>query len=266
MNILNKLKEFLIKEKLIIYFVMGSIIYIASTYVLFLNNFRNQDFFHQNLNFISLIFKNLEKNFQEKNLEIILKDSTYSSNLSDPIELINLDKNITKKKNILYISKDASDKDLQEKDSLMILNNKELKIDILGEPIVYPIETLQGFQSTLNYQFFKEINEKYYPGSEYFNNLGLNLIVLFKSFELVAYLIVANFLLPIISFLILYLSGYQKLNYKDYKASSIIVFSVFLAIKIPVTEFVYNLPILSSILVLGVIVSFIEKKKLEKIE
>ena len=264
MNILKKLTEFINKEKLIIYFGIGSIIYIFSTYIIFLNNFRNQDFFYQNLNFISLVFKNLEKNFQEKNLEITLKDGTYTSNLSDPIELINYDKTISIKKNLLYVSKEASDKDLQDKDTLMILNNKELKIDILGEPIIYNIDTLQGIRTVYNYQFFKETNENFYPGSEYFNSLGLNLIILFKSFELFIYLLVVNFIIPIIAYLILYLSGYQKIDYKNFKSNSFIVFSIFLALKIPLTEFVYNLPIFSSILILPVIVSILEKTRLEK--
>jgi len=266
LEVFNKLlKKFKLIENLsFILFFIASILYITISYYFFLLNINNSDYFSKNLNYVSLIAQNLEKKFKEKNLEIKFENQTFSTNIPEPIILETLDTKITEKKNLLYISKSAEDKDLKEKNTLMIMNSRDLKIDLGTEPIIYPLETMEGIKRVINGEELSKFNQQFYLGSQLFNSIGLNFILIFKSFEIIFLLFISNFILIYFVYAILYLSGYKNIDAKAYKSKSLIAISIYIVLKAPFSVYLFEPSLLSTLLILAVLISINEKSKLEK--
>ncbi len=266
MKFIEKIKQLSEKQnnKIKVLFFLSSFFYILLTYIFFIYNIGGNDFFYKNLTFLSDLTKELETNFNEKNLEIILKDNTFNLNQPEPVLLPLNNKSISSKKNLLYISSTAEDRDFTEKDVLMILNKNELKFYTGNEPIAYPITNIQSIQDKFNKETLSYINSTFFPGSSYFNNLGLNFIAVFKIVEVAIYFLVVLKVIPLMVYGILWLSGYKNTDSKKYIDCSLIIFSIYLIIKLPLNTFIIELPTLSSLLLISVIVSILEKSKIEK--
>lgn len=245
-----------------LFFIIGVSLYVLINYYFFLNS-SGSNFFRDNLNYFHLITSNLVKNFEETGLEVEFKNNTYSINKEEPVFLKNYNPKLGGQENILYISKYATKEDLKGKNSIALLNSKELIISSNSQEIIYPIESIQGFYSKIDINNLKELNNDLTPGSNIFNNIGFNLIMIYNIVEGLFLYVIALFILPILVFGILYLSGYSKTDKKEFVKNSIIVMGVFIGIKTPLFNEISEPSFLSIILILSVIVSVLEKRKLD---
>jgi len=237
-------------------------IYIYSSYYFFLIN--KNDYFKQNLDLVSKIGQNLEKNFKEKNLELKFENNTFTTNTPEPIFLENFESSVSTKKNLLYISKNAEDKDFEEKDTFMILGPKDLRIMFGNEPLIYPIESIQQLKTVINLDELSKFNKEFYSSSVLFNNFGFNIILVFKSIEIVFLLFIGNFVLNYISYGILYISGYKDTNSLNLRPKSLIALGIYLIIKNLINVYLFEISFLSVLMVLAVFIAISEKTKLEK--
>jgi len=262
----EKIKQFFLRKdvqaKLIFFF--SGFIFIALTYIFFLYDFKGNEFFNSRFRNITYISKNLERNFKEKDLILKFEGKTFSTNKEEEDVLLeNFDPRITNNKNLIYISKNAEDKDFKEKDTFAILNSKELKINI-EPPLIYPIENFESISSVVSYNEIKTFNERFFEGSDLYNTAAFNLIMILKSIEVFILLIVASFLIPFLVRGVLYFSGYKNLKTENYRNNSIIAFGLFLIIKPILIEFLFEPSFISVLLIITVLVSIQEKNKIEK--
>lgn len=245
-------------------FFLGGVIYFVTSYLFFIYNVNSNEFINSSFRYSTYLFKNLEKNFEENNLILKFENNTFSINKEEPLLLKNYDQRLTNRENLVYISQNAEEKDFKEKNAFMILNSKELKVDYPEGVIIYPIQNLKQIRSEINTSDIKNLNQQFYEGSETYNSTAFNLIFIIKSFEIFLYLLIGSFLIPFLTYAILYISGYKDILSEKYKDISLIVIGVFLIIKPIITNFVFEPSFLSIILIITAVASIIEKNKLEK--
>ena len=269
MYFMNIAKKFLTKInqkefKIKLFFGIASIIYLIFSYWFFLRNFNGKNFFSQNFVYITYFAKNLERNFQEKGLEIKFENGTYLINKEEPVILENYDKRISLKKNLVYIAKDSTDKDFEEKDTLIIINSKELKIKFDQEPIPYPLETIQNVKNHINLQEIQKFNQDFQVGSELYNLVVLRFILILRVIEIFFLLFISNYVIKFIVYGILYLSGYKSLNPQNYQTSTMFFTAIYLIIKEPFSTFLFSPSFIAVVLFISIFSSIYEKSNLEK--
>lgn len=257
---LKSSKSFKIK----LFFTISAVTFIFLTYIFFLTDPKKNDFFNTRLKYITYVLKNLERNFIEEDLVIKFENSTYTTNKEEPILLENFDTRISNKKNLIYISKSAEDKDFKEKESLAIMNSKEFKIDVQPQTLIYPIESIQGISNQIDKSNISEFNKLFYPGSDRYNSAGLSIILIVKSIEILFYIVIANLILPSLVYLVLLISGYKNLNSTNFKDNSLAVIGIFLALKPAINTYLFEPSFISLLLIMTVITSILEKNSLEK--
>jgi len=246
-----------------LFFFAAGVFYTLLTYIFFLYDFNKNDYLSERLKYVTYVLKNLERNFNEKNLEIRFQNKEYLINKDEPILLENYDKKISQNKFILYISKNAEDKDFKEKDTFAILNSKEVKVNI-EPPLIYLNENFEALMPLVTKSELKNINEKFYVGSESYNSTALNLIIVLKALELFFLLIIGTLLLPYLVYGVLFFSGYKDVKPEFYKNNSLIGIGVFLILKPFLVTFILEPSFMSVLLLITSFVSIKEKNKLEK--
>lgn len=251
------------KSGKLIFFVLGFLGIIINISLFLYNPFGNNQYreyinkYSQFLDEVNLVFKS--------GLEIEFIDGTYKINSEEPKTFINNNKNLSTKTNFLYIKKDASYEDFKTKDTLLILNEKEIALDLEPEPLVYPLESFrQNNMETI------KLNEnvvssyiKNFKDNGQAENIGINIITVFNTFEIFFYYLLAVFVTTNLASLILNFTGYQILNKTDLIKYSLYLFGSYFAIK-SLMENLISLPgILNLTILITVIVSILVKRKIE---
>lgn len=260
----NFFKSFLQSGKL--YFLIGCFVYIIFSFVFFIYNFKQQDFFRNTYNKYYLIIQNLEKNFQEKNLTLSFKNGSYETNQTEPILLVNYNSKISSEKNLLYISKKATTQDFKEKETFAIMNENEININIKPEPLVFPLKgiSMENQSIEINHEIIKNYLNLISLGNIGFYDLALKFILPVKMIEIFILFITANLITPFLASSILKLSGYLAFNKEAVRRLSFIVIGVYMAVKTPLNTFLLEVSPINVLIILTIIVSILAKSGLDK--
>lgn len=223
MNFLSKLNN---KKAILIFLGACFINLLISAGIYFVRYFpRELNEYHNIANFIVNEFKekNLELKITKNGLEIN-KDFYYVESKNFPVQL-NFD-------NIIYISKNANYADFKEKNTLAILNDKELVLNLNNEYQNLPVETLLGSQNEilLNSETVNSfINSNYLDNNQIRNYLFIS----FGLDRLVSYFTQFFWSYFILGFALFYLFKFSGFGLESVltRSASLIFYSIFLIIE-----------------------------------
>ena len=203
--------------------------------------------------------------FEDNNIQITIKNdglslgSEYYLISSDgfPVEL--------KSANILYIKKDANYADFKEKDTISILNDKELVISLNNEFQNIPLSSLLQNREELylNPQNVREYINKNYLENNQLRNLLIGSFLFERIFNYLIIFLWAYLIMGYLIYFVFKFSGYI-LDKKLSQSLSLLFFSIFVLMQ-PVFYYFNRQVNLIYIFLIGFLVtSFYLKSKLQK--
>lgn len=223
---MNFIKNLTLKRSLVIFF-SGVLINLAINSTIF--------YFLQVPNILkeySEVSKFLINKFKENSYEIKItknelvlnKESILIDSDNFPIELNN--------QNLIYISKTANYADFKDKNSLAILNDKELVLNINNEFQNLPLEALLGGREdfTLNTDTVSKISSDFLDNNGAKNYLYTAFIIEKFLFYLAQFLW-GYLILSFVVFYILKFSGYTSIEKDSLKILGVFYYSLFLLIE-----------------------------------
>lgn len=258
MQFIKLIKEKItLKKSLIIFLALSAFNLVVSLLFFYFVSF--PQFKNEATSIASYIVKNIE----EKNITLKVTKDTIEPN---PSEIIFESKDFPinfGKQNLLYVSKEADYADFNEKDTLAILNSKELVINLNNEFQKYPIaDFVQNQEIYIDSNNTKEyIKGLEIEGDRFRNTLlgvyGFERIIFYLSQLAWGYVILA-----LAVFYLLKLSGYKP-EQEFVRILSILFYSLFMIFEPLTTFFRVNLNFLHLFALGFLIVAFISKKHLD---
>lgn len=232
------------------------------------------NFFLFNLNFIPEILSEYQKisefvvtQFKEKNIEVKLEKSGISLNQeSFLIEAKNFPIQVTTE-NLIFISKTANYADFKDKNTLAILNDKELVLNLSNEYQNLPLESLLRNQNEifLNLDSIQKIQQTLFNNSgELVKNYLYTAFGVEKVIFYFAQFVWGFVIMPFVVFYILKFSGYSS-EKNMIKNFGLVYYSLFLLIEPALFNF--RVPVnFVHVFILGfILVTILLKKDLDKI-
>jgi hypothetical protein len=201
---MNFIQNITLKKSFLIYFFLGlvNIVIIGFIY--------NSKFFPIEYNEYKKISEFFIAKFQEKDISIVIKkdeivlgkENYLIDNTGFPVELSN--------KNLIYISKSANYADFKDKDTLAILNDKEIVLNINNEYQNLPLNSLlqESEEIKLDSNGVQEFITKNYLENNQLRNLLYAGFGLDRVFNLIIVLIWSYLILGYLSYYLLKFSGY----------------------------------------------------------
>jgi hypothetical protein len=224
-------------------------------------------YFPRELNEYHNIAKFIIKEFEDKNLELkitkngieINQDPYFMESKNFPVSL-NLN-------NIIYISKNANYADFKDKNTLAILNDKELVLNLNNEYQNLPVETILGSQNEilLNSDTVSSfINSNYLENSQIRNYLLLS-FGLDRAISYITQFFWSYFVLGYALFYLFKFSGFG-LNIALTKNSSLLFYAIFIIVEPIFSNLRFGINF-AHVFVAGFLtLTFVLKKYHEKIE